>query len=72
MDKLNNCLAMLKTTKLFQMDALRNKLFKSAHHSRTPTHESESEIHETKIGLKKMLKMSIDEINKKELGEWLA
>jgi hypothetical protein len=39
LDKLNECVSTLKTTKLFQMDSLRNKIFKSTHNNKIPEGE---------------------------------
>jgi hypothetical protein len=62
---LTNCIALLKTTKLFQMDSLRSKLFKSAHHSRQASQIPDEDLSQTKQGLKKILETSIHELNRK-------
>lgn len=71
-NKLNSCISLLKTTKMFQMDSLRSKLFRSAHHTRQPSLESEQEILSTKRGLQKLLENTISDLSRKELDEWLV
>ncbi len=56
---------------MFQMDSLRHKLFRSAHHSRQQTFESEQDINETKRDLERMIKTSIEDLSRKELHGWL-
>lgn len=65
-NSLNECLSTLKSTKLFQLDSLRSKLFKSTHNSRTT---SSSALQETKRGLRVLIEASINELSMRELRQ---
>lgn len=53
---------------MFQMDSLRQKMFKTAYHSRQPTLDSEQAINLTKRELQKIIKTSIEDLSRKELS----
>ncbi len=57
LNALSDCLSTLKSTKLFQMDSLRTKLFRSAHTRKAST---ESDLQETKRGLRQLIEASIE------------
>jgi hypothetical protein len=54
---LNECLSTLKSTKLFQMDSLRSKIFKSTHVAKS---NSTNTLQETKRGLRTLIESSIN------------
>lgn len=66
LNSLSECLSTLKSTKLFQMDSLRSKLFKSAHHGKAA---SSAGLQETKRGLRVLIEASINELSMRELRE---
>lgn len=65
-NSLSECLSTLKSTKLFQMDSLRTKLFKSTHNNRTA---SSCALQETKRGLRVLIETSINELSMRELRQ---
>lgn len=60
LNNLNECLSTLKSTKLFQMDSLRSKIFKSIHNSKST---SSTALQETKRGLRVLIEASINELS---------
>lgn len=57
---LSDCLSTLKSTKLFQMDSLRTKLFRSVH-AKKPN--DADDLQQTKRGLRQLIEASIEELS---------
>lgn len=65
---LSDCLSTLKSTKLFQMDSLRTKLFRSVHARK----DIPEDLTQTKRGLRHLIETSIEEMSMRELRLCLA
>lgn len=72
LNDVNEYISTLKTTKLFQMDSLRNKLFKSGHHQSAHTEGIQEHLKQTKRQLRDLLQASISEMSVNELRSCLA